>query len=314
MKLFLYVIIFNLALNVIAPNTVFALESNLTGQIEIKRQYILFDSLISIYNKLIDLTKKTIANNMRAVVKTSMALLTSMASLYIVVMGARSFITGSPFLTLFVEKMFLFIVLSALLQFDWYDKYILKNLENLFSNLPVLFNNGSGSVVENIIAQTSMISDKIWVKLAKLGWGLRIIATIVGFGAMFLLVSLTMVVLVNVLLISVEFYFVLSLSSIFILLFFFKFTRSLSLGAINVIFSAIVKITFLSFFLNIYGDLIAQSLTFQEDGDFFSACMGIILVASVGIILIKVVNDIANRVSGGMGGLIGKNIMQSIRN
>jgi hypothetical protein len=231
-----------------------------------------------------------------------------MATIYIVVMGARSFLSGGQFLSSMVEKMFLFIILSALLQFSWYDKYILANLENLFNNLPTLFGSGGGDIISNIISQTSSLAYDVWKAIGNIGWGLKVISMIAGAFAVGALTSLTLVVLINVLILTVEFYFVLSISSILILLFFFKFTRSLSMGAVQIVFGAILKVTLLSLFLNLFGVIITEALVFDGEGEFFASCMGIVLISAIGIVLIKVVNDIANRITGGVGQMAGANL------
>ncbi len=282
-------------------------SSNIGGEISVPKAG-MFDPLIQIYNKLIKLTKKAVESNMKQVVRSASILLATMAGAYIVVMGARSFLSGSLFLSSTMEKMFGFLCLLALLQFSWYDKYILSNLENLFNNLPTVFNGGGGDVITNIIFQTSSLANKIWKAIGEIGWGLKVISIIAGAFALGALTSLTIVVLVNVLILTFEFYFVLSISSILILLFFFKFTRSLSMGAVQIVFGAILKVTLLSLFLSLFGVIITEALIFDGESEFFASCMGIILISAIGIVLIKIVNDIANRITGGVGQMAGANM------
>jgi hypothetical protein len=283
-------------------------SSNIGGEINVPKAG-MFDPLIQIYNKIIVLVKKAVESNMKKVVKSATQLLGTMAGAYIIVMGARSFLSGSQFLSSVMEKMFGFLCLLALLQFSWYDKYILSNLENLFNNLPTLFNSGGGGdVITNIISQTSSLTNKVWTAIGNIGWGLKVISIIAGAFAIGALTSLTLVVLINVLILTVEFYFVLSISSILILLFFFKFTRSLSMGAVQIVFGAILKVTLLSLFLNLFGGIIEEALVFDGEREFFASCMGIILISAIGIVLIKVVNDIANRITGGVGQMAGANM------
>ncbi|MDR0484228.1 MAG: type IV secretion system protein [Alphaproteobacteria bacterium] len=268
----------------------------------------LFDPLISIYNNLIDLTKNSIEKNMKKVIKSANILLSTMATLYIIFMGGRSLMTGSHFLSDFIQKMFLFLILSALLSFQWYDKYVLSNIETLFNNLPTLFSNGGGDIISNIVEQNSKSAKEIWDKASNIGFGLNIISWFIGFIAILALTTLTLVVLANILILTVEFYFVLSLSSILILLCFFKFTRNLTVGATQIVIGAILKITCLSLFLSLFAGVVRSALVFKDMGDFFSSCMGVVLVSFIGIVLIKIVNDIANRISGGLGQLAGANL------
>lgn len=316
MKNFLLSSLIIISLTSISSNNLFAWGlgdgfgsgSSIGGEITIPDGAGMFDPLIQIYNKLIVLVKKAVESNMKQVVKSANILLSTMATSYIIVMGTRSFLTGSQFLSSSMEKMFGFLCLLALLQFDYYDKYILANLEVLFNGLPTLFGSGGGDIITNIIIETSSLVGKIWKTASSLPLWAMGMGYVMSFISMTALASLTLVVLINVLILTVEFYFVLSISSILILLFFFKFTRSLSMGAVQIVFGAILKVTLLSLFLSMFGGIIREALVFDGEGEFFASCMGVVLISTVGIILIKVVNEIANRITGGVGQMAGANV------
>ncbi len=280
-----------------------AYSAELGSVIEVKEPGF-FDPLIEIYNKIINLTKSVIEKNMKKVVKSANRLLATMAGGYIIIMGARSLLNGSPFLSETTQKMFLFLVIASLLNFKWFDFYILKNLENLFNNLPSLFSSGGGDAISNIVNQTSDLSSIMWTAYSSISWTsfIMTIGAIIGILALSLL---TLIVLINVLILTVEFYVVLSLSSIWLLLFFFKFTRSLAMGAVQVVYCSIIKITLLSVFLSMFGGIIKEALVFNDENEFFASCMGVVVLSFVAIILLKIVNEIANRIAGGTSSLAG---------
>lgn len=303
----LTIVIFSIIL--LCSNDLFAngfYNDSIVAPIKFKPDVGMFDDLIGIYNELIALTKLSIQDNMKKIVNSARLLLGTMATLWIIVVGAKSMIAGSYFFNDLMLKMFVFLLLWALLNFNWYDQYIVKNLELLFTNLPTLFSSSGGDVISNIINQTSMLSGEIWKGVEELGWR-AIFGVVIALIAMISLVLLSVVIVMNVLIISVEFYFVLSLSSLLILLYFFKFTRNFSIQALNVSLGAIGKLTMLSMFLSIFGGVISNALKFDNQDDFFSACIGVILICSVGMVLIKLVNDISNRIMGGVGQLAGQN-------
>lgn len=64
----------------------------------------------------------------------------------------------------------------------------------------------------------------------------------------------------------------------------------------------------LSLFLSLFGGIIEEALVFDGEGEFFASCMGIVLISAIGIVLIKIVNDIANRITGGVGQMAGANM------
>ena len=138
----------------------FGSGSSIGSPINVEKGF--FDPLVQIYNKLIQLTKNTIDSNMKEVVRSATKLLATMAFVAWIVIVLKSWITGSYFFSELTIKTGLFLGLAILLNFNWYNKYILSNLEALFNNLPTVFNGGGGSVIANIINQTSSIANKIW--------------------------------------------------------------------------------------------------------------------------------------------------------
>ncbi|MDR2007417.1 MAG: type IV secretion system protein [Alphaproteobacteria bacterium] len=277
----------------------------------------LFNGLVEIYNQLIKKTKDTIQTNMDKLTRPATKLLSTMAVVYLLVSVGRSLLVGEYLLKDSVIKVGLMLILTGLLNFKYYNMYVIQNLEVVFNGIPsLLSSNGGGSAIENVINQTSIIAEQIWTVVSGLGWmDGKIIGYAMGILAIFALALLTGVVVINVLFATIKFYLVLSLSSIFILLFFFKFTRSFAMGAVQVVMGAIINLILLSMFLNLFGGVVAGLLRF--DGvDFFASCMSIVLISCVGVYLVGVVNEIAQiitaqtiRTGGNMasaGGQIGK--------
>lgn len=270
------------------------MANGLSDKIDLPRNSGFFDSLVNIYNQLIDVTKDTISQNMSKVVKVASKILMTMATFWIIITSIRNVVSGGQILTDFFNKMALMVILLALLQYKYYDHFVVHNLEILFNNLPTLFTSGDGNnVITNTINQTSKIANDIWDIAENKTWISSMFAYIMGGIAVFSLCILTGVVIINVLFATVKFYIVLSMSSILIICYFFQFTRNFTIGGVKVVLGAIINITLLSIFLSLFGKIIQHSLHFDKQSSFFGSCVSVIILSFVGYKLVDVIKEIA---------------------
>ncbi len=256
-------------------------------------------SLSDMYEKVVNELKKIIKNNFEIIQNSLLKLLSSLAVLWILFVGFRGFIKGSPILSDSTIKMSLFLVLSSLLNFKYFDMYVVKNLESLFEGLPQMFSSiDSNNLINTILNTSSQAIQDILSIIASSSLISMIDNIIIGGLSIASILSLCIIVILNAILNTLKFYVVLSLGGIFILLAFFNFTRKYSIGAIQVVLGAIFNMLLLSVFLNIYNQIFINILKTSKSADFISNAMIVIVMNICAIYFIKALSEISSTIVG----------------
>lgn len=266
----------------------------------------IYSPIVALYDNLIDVVKTTMKAKVKDLEKGAIDLLTAMAVAYLVFRIAKSYIKDEPFRSDVFEKIVLFVVLATFLQFKYFEEYTLEPLELLFNNLPSIFSSSSSSYsssISNVLSQSGELVSGIWATLEYnniFSVGKILIMAIPVVLATISVISLTLVIILNVLLATLKFYLVLTLSSLFILLSFFKFTRQYMLGAVQVVAGAILNITLLSVFLNMYGEIFTSLVNIHgnsaEQGTM--GLMTVVILSSVGIFIVGTISEVAQAITG----------------
>ena len=209
----------------------------------------------AVYENITRAVQGSIESILTDVSKIALKFLSSFATLWLIIYTTRAIITGRSIISDVSIKMLLFIILSALMSFKVFDKYILKNLEQIFNYLPIIFNkdfNGKDNIISNILITANTLIAQIIGTWSELSWGAMIMDTALALTSIISILAFTLVVMFNVLIATVEFYMVMGLGSLLILAYFFQFTRSLALGGLKIVIGAIFSITLLSFVMRQY--------------------------------------------------------------
>ncbi len=254
----------------------------------------------AVYENITRAVQGSIESIFTDVSKIALKFLSSFATMWLIIYTTRAIITGRSIISDVSIKMLLFIILSALMSFKVFDKYILKNLEQIFNYLPIIFNkdfNGKDNIISNILITANTLIAQIIGTWSELSWGAMIMDTALALTSIISILAFTLVVMFNVLIATVEFYMVMGLGSLLILAYFFQFTRSLALGGLKVVIGAIFSITLLSFFLRIYSDVLSNLLSYTADS-FFTSSLNIILLNSASIYLMQALMRIGESITG----------------
>ena len=254
----------------------------------------------AVYENITRAVQGSIESIFTDVSKIALKFLSSFATLWLIIYTTRAIITGRSIISDVSIKMLLFIILSALMSFKVFDKYILKNLEQIFNYLPIIFNkdfNGKDNIISNILITANTLIAQIIGTWSELSWGAMIMDTALALTSIISILAFTLVVMFNVLIATVEFYMVMGLGSLLILAYFFQFTRSLALGGLKIVIGAIFSITLLSFFLRIYSDVLSNLLSYTADS-FFTSSLNIILLNSASIYLMQALMRIGESITG----------------
>ncbi|UQY79977.1 TrbL/VirB6 family protein [Candidatus Hepatincola sp. Av] len=256
-------------------------------------------SLGNMYQDIIDVIKGQIKENFEVVSKDAVSLLGSLAVLWIVVLSGRNFIQGRTIINDFSIKMSCFVGLTALLQFNIYEKYIVENLEILFNDLPTMFSSIDGNnVIEKVLTQAGDIVDKILAYLNSSSW-LNILGDLIICAITIIsVIAFTLVVVLNVLSNTVKFYLILSLGSVFILLSFFDFTRKFTVGAFSLVASSIFNMLLLTVFLKIYSEVILNQMNLVTKEDVITKAFILIAFNVASIFFINTLSEISTMVVG----------------
>lgn len=267
--------------------------------------------LASIYNQLINAAKNNIVKIMNKLQKPVSALLASFMTFWLIIMATRSIITGNSIRDALLSKLGLFIGLSIFLQFNYFSTYIVANAENLFDNLPTYITTlggGSNNLLQNILSSSETTIKTIGNILIDASFSFGYILSLIGgILALISIIVVTIKVICTSLVATIKFYLVLSLSSIWILLFFFKATRTMAMQAINIIIECICQMCLLVAVLGLSSNIfikLLDDLSKASPTNILGAFIGIMIVSAVDILLIDEANKLAGKIasSGSLSG------------
>lgn len=256
-------------------------------------------SLGDLYQDIVDMIKQQIRDNFETVSKDAVSLLGSMAVIWIVIHFGRNFLQGRAIITEFSIKIFVFLGLSALLQFSVYEKYVIDNLEILFNDLPTMFSGIDGdNVIEKVLTQSGNVVDIILDYISNSSWMSVLADLFICLITIISIIAFTLVVVLNVLSNTIKFYLILGLGSIFILLAFFDFTRKFSVGAFSMIVASIFNMLLLAVFLEIYSEVILSQVQLVSREDVITKAFILIVFNIASIFFINTLSEISNMVVG----------------
>lgn len=263
--------------------------------------------------------KNTVKEYFDVFTKIVTKFLNSFMILYLIIMGGKTLALGQKLFSNVVSKAILFVFLSSLLSYGNFSKYVFDIAESLYINMPTLVTvgaNNMSNIFDNLITQIFKLQVAIWDEAFK-GW-LMTADIIYAFLAIICLFILGVVVLIMALIIEVRFYLVMSLSSIWILCFFFQFSRSWGIGAIKSIVGSILTMTLLCAFLSMYSEVIMNTFTGEQTfnpAGYLLTCgfslVGIFLISQVGSIAQELVGT-AISTGTGIGKMVEKAISKGI--
>lgn len=274
-----------------------------SGVLEVNKDSTL-SPLASIYNQLINAAKNNIVKVMNKLKKPVSVLLASFMTFWLIIMATRSIITGNSIRDALLSKLGLFIGLSIFLQFNYFSTYIVANAENLFDNLPTYITTlggGSNNLLQNILSSSETTIKTIGNILIDASFSFGYILSLIGgILALVSIIVVTIKVICTSLVATIKFYLVLSLSSIWILLFFFKATRTMAMQAINIIIECICQMCLLVAVLGLSSNIfikLLDDLSKASPTNILGAFIGIMIVSAVDILLIDEANKLAGKIA-----------------